>query len=222
MYCSQCGRELAPNAFFCGWCGAPVCEYKTLPYTIIKFDADYARKKHALVRYGQIVARGLTYCLTPLILMFFSEYFLLPAMALSFCGIAVLIIDTIMHRKYFLARQSAVVKDKRTGAIYYVTMFGDTYGSNSLAAAAANMQNAMYQAQLVQIDQAILHEIERYKAGQNQYNVWTGGQVRVLELRNWSVLKTAKRFILYRYIDVKGKPKKIKIPDCFPGMREEL
>ena len=84
------------------------------------------------------------------------------------------------------------------------------------------MQNSAYQARLVQIDQALLHEIERFKAGENHYNIWFGGQVRVLELKDLSKVKAAKRYSVYRYIDPNGKSKKIKIPDCFPGMEEGL
>ncbi len=222
MYCSQCGAELAPNASFCGWCGNRVCGGEMLPYTVIRFDANYAKEKHTLVGYGKVIGRGLAYCLAPLILMFFGGDFVFAAMVLSFCGIAVLIADTMLQRKYFLARQSAIVKDKKSGTVYYITMFGNTYGSNSLAGAAANMQNSAYQARLVQIDQALLHEVERYKAGENHFNIWFGGQVRVLELKDLSKVRTAKRYSVYRYMGPNGKSKKIKIPDCFPGMEEGL
>nr|MDD6336304.1 zinc ribbon domain-containing protein [bacterium] len=226
MHCQNCGAQLSPNAAFCGLCGAPVSSETNSRYTVFKYDAAYARQTHAYVSYGRMIVCGLLYCLAPLLLMFFGMRFTAIAMGLSFCGLAWLIIECCIKRKYFLARQSAMVLEKGRDAAYYVTFFGDTSTGFDMAtraaAAAGNMDNAALQARLAQMDHKIIQEVERFRAGNNRYNIWTGGQVRVLELNHMTVVRSAGRFWVCGYTGKNGKLKTIKIPECFPALKEAL
>lgn len=224
MYCHECGALLAPEDFFCGACGARVKNEDSRAFLVYSYDAAYAKARHASSSFGGQVARGLLYCLAPICLIFFGDMFFAWAMGLSFCGIAALVLECMFRRKYFLARQSAVVYDRSRGVTYYVTLFGNPSvgfsAATRAAAAAQNFENAAQQARLAQIERMVIHEVKRYQAGENRYNVWTGGPVRVIAMHRLERLRTAKRYTVYRYYDENERPKTIKLPDCFPGFQE--
>lgn len=226
MYCTNCGREISDGAAYCGRCGMPVPDaYNgTVRYSVIKYDEEYAKQRHTRVTYGKCIARGLLYCMAPLILMFFGDFWMLISILFSFLGIAVLLVDCCLCRKYLLARQSAVVVDNELNTMYYVTLFGSTSAGFDTAtrafAAAQNMQNAAYQSRMAQMDALLIKEVTQFQAGYNRYNIWTGGETRVQELQGRAPLEVKKKYALYGGKSKTGRKKTIKIPDCFPGLKE--
>lgn len=226
VHCQNCGAEFAPNAAFCGLCGAQVCSETSSRYTVFKYDAEYAKGNHAYISFIALFVRGLIYCLAPLLLMFLGEDFIVATICLFVCGMAALIIESCIKRKYFLARQSAVVVDMAQNTTYYVTMIGDADVGFNMAtqalAAVHNINNSARQSQIVQVDSLVINEVERFQAGQNRYNIWSGGEVRVRELNQMHVIKKGKRYFVCYYTNKKGRLKTMKIPNCFPMMKEDI
>lgn len=226
ILCPACGAALPADACFCSRCGTAMPQRQTSQrYSIYGYDAAYARRRHTFVTFGALAGRGIAYVLCPMILLFFGEAFLLPSLLLCSAGIVALIVDCCLMRKYYLARQSAVARDAATDTLYYVTLFGaPAVGFDTLtrvAGAAHNLQNARNQSRLAQVDAVIAGEIDRYLRGENRFNIWTGGNVRVIEMRRPFVLRDGGRCTVYGYETAAGRQKQIKLPDCFPGLKEE-
>ena len=223
--CPHCGATLPAGAFFCGRCGAGQPGTAAERYDIFTYDAAYARQRGACVTFGRLLGRGLAYVLCPLVLLFFGDGWMLAGLLLSFAGVAALVVDTCLSRRYFLARQSAVVRERGSDTLYYVTLTGDTDvgfdAATRAAAAAHNLENARRQGRLARIGAVIVSEVERYRRGENRYNIWTGGDVRVTELRRPFVLRTARRYTLYAYETADGRQRRFRLPACFPGLAED-
>ena len=223
--CPHCGAPLPAGAFFCGRCGAGQPGTAADRYDIFPYDAAYARQHGACVTFGQLLSRGLAYVLCPLVLLFFGDGWMLAGLLLSLAGVAALVLDTCLSRRYFLAQQSAVVRERGSDTLYYVTLTGDTDAgfdaATRAAAAAHNLENARRQGRLARIGGVIVSEVDRYRRGENRYSIWTGGDVRVTELRRPFVLRAARRCTLYAYETADGRQRRFRLPACFSGLAED-
>ena len=226
MYCRQCGALLTPGATFCGNCGTRAEPEHDARYLVCRYDAEYAKRHHASFHFGALVARGLTYCLAPMLLLFIDIRLISVTLGLCFLGIAGLVTESILARKYLMARQSALVRDQSWGRTYYITLIGSpSVGFDTVthaAAAAQNLANARQAAAAAQAEAVLIQELERYLAGERTYNVWTGGPVRVLALGDPQLVREGRRVSVYRYHTPEGRERTIRIPNAFPTIKEVL
>ena len=226
MFCTNCGQALNPDALYCGNCGQKVQDEPSKIYQVFKYDISYAKGNKAFVSMSSLMLHGLAYCLTPLILIFINTDLILITMVLCMCGVAALVAECLFKRKYYLARQSAIVRNRLTNTWYYITMFGDTLvGFDTLTrilSAAHNVENSAQQARLAQADHLMVQEVESYLNGENKYNIWTGGDVRVLVMRDFHIREKKAKYYICDYYDKNGKEKSMRLPDCFAGLKEIL
>lgn len=224
MFCHHCGAQLSEGAAFCGACGARVWMQTSSRFAVLKYDAAHARAHRAGASYGKMILRGLLYCLAPMLLMILGGEWIWAAFSLSMAGIAVLVLDCCLQRKYILASQSALVYDRGQRAWYYVTLFGDALAGFNTAtralAAAYNLANAADQTQRAQLDELMIGYVERFLEGRHAYNIWTGGEARVRRLKELYLVRQTPRLWVCGYVDAKGRGRTLKLPKGFPGWEE--
>lgn len=216
MICEKCGSKISDTALFCSNCGERTKNDFNIKYDVINYDEKYAKSNKTTPSLTPLTIRGSLYVILPIFLIFFGVPYVI-ALGLSLCGIAVFVTECLLRRKYIISRESAIVVEKGNNKVYYVTLFVKSLNSDRF------MQNYEWMSKQAQNDNLVIQEIERYKAGLNNYNNITGGNgIRVIFLKNRSIEKETNSFIKLKYENEKGELKKIKIPKSFPGMMEVI
>lgn len=224
MYCTKCGASYsdAQENNFCTKCGEKLPRPNS-KYWVYIYDKQIAKENKAYTSILIETAKGCGYIMIPmLVFMFISfiwDWMMILGIISAGIGLVALICECVIKSKYINAAQSVVVLDFESNTEYYVTFLGNTLvGWNTasrLAAAVYNVANAKTQSELAKMHELAIKEVERYRAGENRFNIWTGGDVKVTELRNATIIKQCKQYTAIEYTDRKGRRKTFKKPNAF-------